>query len=123
MVVFDNSFLSLLLHPDADVPNDPATDAPVERAHDRIAYLVERLRESGTRILIPAPVLGEFLTVADATYLPSRETGLEAFHVADLPLPPQKDPTLPFGTLVEPSSGSIRQLPRSEPSSDEDEEE
>ena len=69
MVLFDNSVLCLLLHPEAEVPNDPATGAPVERAHDRMSYLVEQLREAGTRILIPAPVLSEFLTFADAEYL------------------------------------------------------
>lgn len=68
-VVFDNSVLCLLLHPEADVPTDPATGAPVTRPQDRIAHLVEQLREQKARILIPAPVLAEFLTVADPAYL------------------------------------------------------
>jgi len=57
------------LHPEADPPFDPATGAPIARAQDRIAYLVEQLRESGARILIPAPVLAEFLTFASPDYL------------------------------------------------------
>jgi hypothetical protein len=69
MVLFDNNVLCLLLHPEADVPNDPATGDPVDRAQDRIAFLREQLQEAGTRILIPAPVLAEFLTFADADYL------------------------------------------------------
>jgi predicted nucleic acid-binding protein len=69
VVVFDNTVLCLLLHPEAEIPNDPVTDTPVERAQDRMRYLVEQLREAGTRILIPAPVLAEFLTFADAEYL------------------------------------------------------
>ena len=69
VVAFDNSVLCLLLHPGVDVPNDPATGKPVSRAQDRIAYLVEQLRESRSRILIPTPVLAEFLTFASADYL------------------------------------------------------
>jgi predicted nucleic acid-binding protein len=69
LIAFDNTALSLLLHPDAEIPNDPSTDQPVEHARERMQYLVETLQESGTRILIPAPALGEFLTVADAAYL------------------------------------------------------
>lgn len=69
MVLFDNNVLCLLLHPDADVPNDPATGKALERAQDRINYLRERLQAEGSRIAIPAPVLSEFLTFADADYL------------------------------------------------------
>ena len=69
IVVFDNTVLSLLLHPEADAPLDPATNAPMTRAQDRMAHLVEQLRESDARILIPAPVLAEFLTFAGSEYL------------------------------------------------------
>lgn len=69
MVTFDNNVLCLLLHPDADIPNDPTTGKPIERAKDRISFLVEQLREKGSRILVPAPVLSEFLTFADPEYL------------------------------------------------------
>lgn len=69
VVVFDNSVLCLLLHPDADVPSDPKTGRPVTRAQDRMSHLVEQLREQETRILIPTPVLSEFLTYASAEYL------------------------------------------------------
>lgn len=69
IVAFDNTILSLLLHPEADAPLDPATGAPFARAQDRIAYLVEQLREAQARILIPASVLAEFLTFAGSEYL------------------------------------------------------
>lgn len=69
VVVFDNNVLCLLLHPDAEIPNDPSTGKPIDRAQDRMAYLVEQLRENDARILIPAPVLSEFLTFAGADYL------------------------------------------------------
>ena len=69
VVAFDNTVLSLLLHPEADAPFDPATGAQIARAQDRMAYLVEQLREEGSRILIPTPVLAEFLTFASPDYL------------------------------------------------------
>ena len=69
VVAFDNTVLSLLLHPEADPPLDPTTGAPVARAQDRMAHLVEQLREADARILIPAPVLAEFLTFAGPDYL------------------------------------------------------
>ena len=69
VVAFDNTVLSLLLQPEADAPLDPLSGLPVSRAQDRMAYLVEQLRESGARILIPTPVLAEFLAFASAEYL------------------------------------------------------
>jgi predicted nucleic acid-binding protein len=69
VVVFDNNVLCLLLHPAADVPNDPSTGLPIQRAQDRMSLLVERLRETDARIIIPAPVLSEFLTFASGEYL------------------------------------------------------
>lgn len=66
---FDNNVLCLLLHPDADVPGDPTTGKSIVRAKDRISYLVEQLRENGSRILIPTPVLMEFMTYAAPSYL------------------------------------------------------
>lgn len=69
VVAFDNNVLCLLLHPEAEVPYDPATGKRVDRAQDRMSFLVEQLREQGARILIPTPVLSEFLTFASAEYL------------------------------------------------------
>ncbi|HUE90280.1 MAG TPA: hypothetical protein VMO26_29710 [Vicinamibacterales bacterium] len=70
MVLFDNNILCLFLHPDAEVPNDPNTGAPIERTAERINHLVEQLQEQRIRIAIPTPVLSEFLTFAEADYLP-----------------------------------------------------
>ena len=69
VVAFDNNVLCLFLHPEVDAPDDPATRRPVSRVQDRISYLVEQLRESRSRILIPTPVLAEFLTFATPDYL------------------------------------------------------
>lgn len=69
MVLFDNNVLCLALHPDVDVPNDPATGAPVDRAADRVQFLMEQLKDRGERIVLPTPVLSEFLTFAAPDYL------------------------------------------------------
>ena len=72
MAVFDASFLILLLHPDAQAPNDPETGTAVEHASDRIEHLVATLEKKKEKIIIPSPALAEFLVKADqagATYL------------------------------------------------------
>jgi len=63
MVVFDTTFLSLLLYPDARPPRDPSTKQPVERAKDRIEHLVETLSKARQKIVIPTPALSELLAV------------------------------------------------------------
>jgi predicted nucleic acid-binding protein len=60
MVVFDNSVFCLALHPDARPP------AGVDRAKDRIEHLLDTLRERKEPVIIPAPVLAEFLVFAGA---------------------------------------------------------
>src|ERR1035441_5682595 len=64
MVVIDNDVLSLLLHPKARPPKDPATNKPVERLPDRIEKLVEDWESDQEKVIIPAPVLSEFLILA-----------------------------------------------------------
>ncbi len=63
-VAFDTDFLSLLLHPQAKPPTDAATGKPVIRCPGRIKYLVETLEAGQSRIIIPTPVLAEFLVLA-----------------------------------------------------------
>lgn len=63
-VIFDANYLTLLLHPTARAPHDPATGKPVEYANRRIELLVEQLSKDGVRIIIPTPVLSEFLVIA-----------------------------------------------------------
>jgi len=65
MVVADNTFVSLLLHPKARPPLDPSTGKPLEHVEDRIELLIERLETDGETIIIPVPVLSEFLILAD----------------------------------------------------------
>jgi predicted nucleic acid-binding protein len=64
MVAIDSTFLSLMLHPRANPPKDPATGKPVERIHDRIEKLLEDLDSKSERIILPTPVLSEFLILA-----------------------------------------------------------
>lgn len=66
MVSVDTSILTLLLHPTAKPPNDPTTGKPVEKAQERVVQLVDDLDTAKERIIIPAPVLSEFLVIADA---------------------------------------------------------
>jgi predicted nucleic acid-binding protein len=65
MVACDTTFLSLILKPDAKPPLDAATEKPVERVGDRIEKLIEDLQEANERLIIPTPVLAEFLVLAD----------------------------------------------------------
>jgi hypothetical protein len=64
MVATDNSILTLLLHPKARPPMDPATKKPIERLPDRIEKLIEDLEADHERIIIPTPTLSEFLILA-----------------------------------------------------------
>lgn len=64
MVVFDTSTLLLLIDPEALPPIDQVTGKPLERCKERIEHLLKELNDSRTRILIPTPVLSEFLVKA-----------------------------------------------------------
>jgi hypothetical protein len=64
MIAIDNTLLSLLLHPKARPPKDPA-GKPVDRLEDRLELLTQEWEEDGEKVLIPAPVLSEFLILAD----------------------------------------------------------
>lgn len=69
---FDSTMLSLLLNPKSKAPLDPATGKPVELARERVLDLVRRLNKSRQKIIIPAPVTAEILSVvgpANADYL------------------------------------------------------
>lgn len=64
--VFDSTFLVMLTNPEATPPLDPETGKPVELAKERIEHLINTLSEGGDKIIIPTPVLSEFLVRADA---------------------------------------------------------
>jgi hypothetical protein len=64
-VAFDTDVLSLLLNPAIEPPHDPTTGTLVERAQERLEYLVAQLEREKTRIIIPAPAFGELMVIAD----------------------------------------------------------
>ena len=61
MVVIDATMLLLLLRPETSVP------ASIDRPKERIEYLVQRLDQAKTKIIIPTPTLSEALVRAGAT--------------------------------------------------------
>ncbi len=61
MVGIDNTFLTLMLYPRARPPQDPSTKKPVDRIADRIEKLQEDLDSESERMILPTPVLCEFL--------------------------------------------------------------
>ena len=84
MVLFDNTILSLLLHPGAKPPND-AKGNPVERAPERIEHLVRTLEDGKVKIIIPTPALSELLVVAgpEGTKYLAEINGRSCFKVSD----------------------------------------
>jgi predicted nucleic acid-binding protein len=64
MVGIDNTFLTLMIHPKARPPLDPSTKKSIERVQDRIEKLLEDLDTEGERMILPTPVLSEFLILA-----------------------------------------------------------
>jgi rRNA-processing protein FCF1 len=61
MVVFDTSVLTLAFDHDARAPIDPATGLPLTRCKERIDYLLQTMSAAKQRVLIPTPVLAEYL--------------------------------------------------------------
>jgi rRNA-processing protein FCF1 len=64
MVVFDTTTILLLLNPSAKPPIDPNTGIAVVNCKDRVDHLLKTLHAAKTQILIPTPVLAEFLVKA-----------------------------------------------------------
>ena len=64
MVVFDTSTILLSIDPGAKPPVDPATGKPVAGCKERVDHLLKTLQVSKTPILIPTPVLSEYLVGA-----------------------------------------------------------
>ena len=66
MVVFDSSVLLLVLDPQAKAPIVPSTGAVLERAAERVDFLIGNLSKEREKIIIPTPVLSEVLVYAGA---------------------------------------------------------
>lgn len=66
-VAFDSTMLSTLLNPNIGVPRDPATNKPVEWPKERVQGLIVKLQKERGKIVIPAPVTAEILTLIGPT--------------------------------------------------------
>ena len=64
MVVFDTSFILLVLDPRAKAPLDPMTGETVTKPTERVEYLIKNLSADREKIIIPTPVLSEVLVYA-----------------------------------------------------------
>jgi predicted nucleic acid-binding protein len=64
MVAFDNTILSLLLFPDAELQEGPDA-TPVEHARDRVIALVQEVAGAGEQVLVPSPALAEVLATPE----------------------------------------------------------
>src|SRR3954453_14221672 len=60
LVAFDNTILSVLLFPDADL-RQGVDAAPVDRARERVDGLMQELAGAGGTVLISTPPLAEVL--------------------------------------------------------------
>src|SRR5262245_61917353 len=65
MVVIDSTNLLLMLRPGTPVSSGP-DGKPVDRAKERIEYLVHRLNKEKSKIIIPTPAPSEALVKAGA---------------------------------------------------------
>ncbi|WP_415404089.1 hypothetical protein [Tateyamaria sp. SN3-11] len=61
IIAFDNTFLSLILKPDAKPTPNPATGKPVEFCAERVEALVDDHSKRGDSVLIPTPCFAELL--------------------------------------------------------------
>lgn len=63
MICIDTNFLGLVVHPKAKPPLDP-NGKSIDRLSDRIEYMVSEWQASKQTVLIPTPVIAEFLVLA-----------------------------------------------------------
>jgi predicted nucleic acid-binding protein len=66
MVVIDATMLMLLFRPNVPARITDSSGKEIDYVPERLAYLVKTLEDSKSRIVIPAPVLGELLVRATA---------------------------------------------------------
>jgi predicted nucleic acid-binding protein len=85
VIVLDSTFLLLFLNDKVQVPKDPATGKPYEKARERIEYLIEQLSDARTPVLVPTPILAEVLVRAGGAtgeYL-TKVRGVPGFRVGN----------------------------------------
>lgn len=83
MVVFDSTFMLLVVYPDVPPPIDPNTGDLVTKPRERIDHLIQNLSDAGVRVMVPTPVLSEVLVKAgsDKDRILSEISSNRAFRV------------------------------------------
>ena len=66
IVAIDNTFLTVLLNPNAAPRSIPTTGQPVSHCKERIEALIDEISAKNGTLLIPAPALAEALSAAEA---------------------------------------------------------
>jgi hypothetical protein len=66
IAAIDNTFLTMLLNPNAAARSNPATGQPVSHCRQRIEALVDDLSRRNGTLLVPAPVLAEALCATES---------------------------------------------------------
>lgn len=61
MITVDTSVFLYLLRPDANPPIDGSTGRPVERCRERVEHLIAGLSKTGTKLILPTPMITETL--------------------------------------------------------------
>lgn len=81
-VVFDNTFLTLLLKPDARARPNPATGQDTTNLDLRLDALIDELAKVGEKILIPSPAFAEALTIcSDLEKVKSVVAGVDIMEI------------------------------------------
>lgn len=61
MIAVDTSVFLYLFMPDTSPPIDASTGRPVERCQERVEFLISTLSKTGTKLVLPTPMITETL--------------------------------------------------------------
>jgi hypothetical protein len=109
MIVFDTSTLILAIDPDrARPPIDPQTGKPLTNCAARVNFLIQRLNAAKEQLLIPTPIISEFLIKAG----PNRFEYIQKFIAAKNLLPANFDhkAAIELALLNDPDLNSMKSL-------------
>lgn len=110
MVVFDTTTILLVIDPTARPPVEPGTTTPVSRCAERVDFLLKGLSERGVRVMVPTPVIAEFLVKGGKNkvqyaqnFIASRNFVVGDFDIrAAIELVHLNDPDLSSGKQLDP---------------------
>ncbi len=66
-IAIDATTLSILLNPNARLPNDPATGQPIDLGRERIQGFISQAEKDRRKLVIPTPATAELLTAIGPT--------------------------------------------------------